>query len=266
MIQQRNSIAWLKFNGAIRCAMVHTVSGLLPLYIVNEYPKSGGTWLGLMLSESLSVPFSRNRLPKLERSIFHGHYICSWNMKNVCVLWRDGRDVITSLYYHSLFKNEKGNHLLVDLVRKDLQFKDYDDIKSNLPAFIEYIFTRAISPRFNWSEFVDAWENKKAVHVKYEDLRADTSGQLIRITSELGSKELTAIHAEEIAEKYSFEKMSGRKPGQQNSGSFMRKGIVGDWKNHFSQDARKIFDHYAGQQLIKLGYEKNTDWVYDPSS
>ena len=31
--------------------MVHMLSGAIPLYIVNEYPKSGGTWVGQMLGE-----------------------------------------------------------------------------------------------------------------------------------------------------------------------------------------------------------------------
>ena len=41
----------------------------------------------------------------------------------------------------------------------------------------------------------------------------------------------------------------------------MRKGIVGDWKNYFNKEAREIFNHYAGDQLIKLGYEKDRSWV-----
>ena len=41
------------------------------MYVVNEYPKSGGSWVAEMLSEALGVPFPRNRLPMLRSSILH---------------------------------------------------------------------------------------------------------------------------------------------------------------------------------------------------
>ncbi|ABZ83411.1 sulfotransferase domain family protein [Heliomicrobium modesticaldum Ice1] len=39
-----------------------------------------------------------------------------------------------------------------------------------------------------------------------------------------------------------------------------RKGIIGDWKNHFSDEHKKAFKEIAGDVLITLGYEENYDW------
>ncbi len=39
-----------------------------------------------------------------------------------------------------------------------------------------------------------------------------------------------------------------------------RKGIVGDWQNHFTEDHQRAFKEIAGDILIKLGYETDTDW------
>ena len=50
-------------NDLVRAGMVRLLSGVLPLYVVNEYPKSGGTWVGQMLGRALDVPFPRNRPP-----------------------------------------------------------------------------------------------------------------------------------------------------------------------------------------------------------
>ena len=39
-----------------------------------------------------------------------------------------------------------------------------------------------------------------------------------------------------------------------------RKGIIGDWRNHFTEAHKRAFKNIAGQLLIDLGYEKNLDW------
>ena len=131
--------------------MVHTLSGVLPLYVVNEYPKSGGTWVGQMLGRALGVPFPRNRFPMLRTSIMHGHYLRPWGMKNVVVVWRDGRDVTVSWYYQNLFSHEWHNEPQVQRARRELSFSDYDNIYENLPQFIEWAFTQA-RRRLSWAD------------------------------------------------------------------------------------------------------------------
>ena len=105
MIVQQNKLYWLKFNALCRYILAHGFSNILPLYIINEYPKSGGSWISNIFSELLGVPFPRNRLPVLKSSILHCHKMQSWNLKNVFIVWRDGRDVLVSLYFHLLYEN-----------------------------------------------------------------------------------------------------------------------------------------------------------------
>jgi hypothetical protein len=261
MIQQ-NNILWNKFNGLSRSALVHFASGYFPLYIVNEYPKSGGTWIGQMLGKALDLPFPRNRLPMLTSCIMHGHYLQSWNMKNVLIVWRDGRDVMVSQYFHSLFYNDKGNALGVERARNNLPFKDYDDIQTNLPKFIEYVFEEKKHPRFSYADFVRHWHGRKnVVYTSYENMRRDTVGELQRIVYELTGTKLSLEKAVEIENEFSFERQSGRKVGEENKKSFMRKGVIGDWRNHFTEEACKVFDQFAGNELIRLGYEKDNSWV-----
>lgn len=66
-----------------------------------------------------------------------------------------------------------------------------------------------------------------------------------------------------IAQKYSFQNQAKRIAGKENIYSFLRKGISGDWKNHFNKESCEKFNFYAGKELIKLGYEKNADWIND---
>jgi hypothetical protein len=251
-----------KLIGLTRYCFTHYLSGLIPYYIVNEYPKSGGTWLGQMLSDLLDVPFPRNSYPTLKPSIMHCHYLHKKNMKNVVVIWRDGRDLMVSWYYHCLFKNELGNHRLVDIVTNDLNFSDPEDIYENLPGFIEYAFTQQKHPPFSWSDYVMQWYGQDGVvFIKYESLRINPVDELARIVEQLTGDNIDRDRITDVVDKYSFEKLSGRKPGTENKTSFLRKGVVGDWVNIFSYEAKQQFMRHAQSELELLEYENTTDWA-----
>ena len=250
-----------KLESLLRLIMIHGFSGVLPLYIVVEYPRSGGSWFSQMLSDCLHVPFPRNEVPRLTACIMHGHYLYSPHFRNVFCVFRDGRDVMVSFYYHSLFENERYNSELVAYTRRQLASKDFDDIRRNLPGFIEYTFTHRRHPRFTWSEFVDSWIDKDVATVKYEDLLEDAPGELYRSILEVSGKRSDASRLGEIVERYSFENLAKREPGQEDKRSFLRKGIAGDWRNLFDREAREVFNYYAGETLIRLGYEQDSSWV-----
>jgi hypothetical protein len=143
-----------------------------------------------------------------------------------------------------------------------MKFDRYDDIKSNLPVFIDFCFTKKIYPKFSWSDFVRHWfYQTNTIHVFYEDFNSNAfvslKGVLKRLSdTSCGDEELHAI-----VKKYSFKKQSGRNPGKQDSSSFMRKGIVGDWVNHFNREASEMFEYYAGDELRLLGYEIDNNWI-----
>ena len=258
-----HSRVYEKGNELARACMVHLLSGVVPLYVVNEFPKSGGTWVGQMLGRALGVPFPRNRLPVLRSSIMHGHYLHPWGMRNVVVPWRDGRDIMVSWYHQQLIPHEY-NQRQVARSRRELPLEDYDDVCGNLPAFIEYAFRRPHSPGFSWSDFVRRWHLRKGVvPVRYEDLRRNAADQLRRIVAQLTGERLSPEEAAAIAEEFSFERQSGRRSGEEDKRSFLRKGVVGDWREQFSPQAREVFDRYAGDELILLGYETDRSWVTD---
>lgn len=258
------NVIYSKLNGTLRAGMAHLLSGAIPLYIVNEYPKSGGTWAGQMISEAIDVPFPRNRLPVFASSILHGHYMRPTGMRNVLVVWRDGRDVMVSWYFHCLFPNERANAPLVEQVRSEVPFHDYENIHANLPAFIEYAFTRQRQPGFSWADFVRRWYGREnVVYTSYESLRGDTTSELQRLCHELSGQILDEGTARRVVENWSFSRQSGRLPGEESRDSFIRKGVIGDWRNQFSREAREVFNYHAGEALLMLGYELDDSWVAD---
>ena len=40
-----------------------------------------------------------------------------------------------------------------------------------------------------------------------------------------------------------------------------RKGVAGDWRNHFTPEAAHVFDSIAGELLVESGYEPDRSWV-----
>lgn len=47
---------------------------------------------------------------------------------------------------------------------------------------------------------------------------------------------------------------------QENPNSHNRKGSIGDWKNYFNEDIKKLTKTLVGDLLIHLKYEQNDDW------
>ena len=65
-----------------------------------------------------------------------------------------------------------------------------------------------------------------------------------------------------IVDTHSFNKMSGgRNRGVPSENSFARKGVSGDWKNHFTPEVRKQYGKVIADFLIQNGDEQNTDWI-----
>ncbi len=255
----------IKIDALQRYVMVNTCSSFLPLYIVAEYPKSGGSWVAQMLSAYLELPFPRNQRPRLESCIIHGHMLYSASKKNVICVMRDGRDIMTSLYYHRVFQNEKNHPGLVERTRQDLSYKDFDDINHNLPHFIEYVHTQDRSSRspfqFTWSDFVNSWTDQKTCIVKYEDLIDDCRNALNKIISHVSVEQVHEEKLQRVIERYSFAQQAKRQPGEEIKNSFLRKGQPGDWKEKFSKKAARVFHDYSGNELIKLGYVKDDSWI-----
>jgi hypothetical protein len=65
---------------------------------------------------------------------------------------------------------------------------------------------------------------------------------------------------QQLLENYSFDKLSGRKRGEEEKHSHYRKGTAGDWKNYFNPSLTAEFKNITGDLIMSLGYENSFDW------
>lgn len=241
----------------------------LDFWYVSEFPKSGGTWLAKMLGDYLSKPVARHyRLPVAMPAVLHNHWVSPPAGGRCVYLYRDGRDVLVSMYFYLLQNAQDNPEFRSRLMRssyREVLGADLDraEIRDRLPGFIRQQFRRPYGCKVSWSRHIDLWQDSRApvVFVSYEDLLSDAFGQMARILEQFGQT-VDAIRLAETVERESFARVTGRSPGSEDATSFVRKGISGDWKNYFTPEASQEFQDSAGDALIRLGYESSGRWAY----
>lgn len=252
-----------------------------------SYPKSGRTWLRVLLTELYKLHFGivtdevlgfenfRAKNPAVPRLLFtHDHFLapretdCSAKAyfagKRIVLLVRDPRDVIVSFHLHTRYRGDEG--------RTRLKFEAPVEPGIELCDFIhhpEFGLRRAIRFLNGWQQAL-ATLGDDALVVRYEDMRRDTGTELARIASHIGLE----VEAEEIAvavERASFRNMQkseaeggyGKRsnrlmPGdKRNPQSFkVRRGKVGGYADYLEPaQLAEVEKLIAAEMLPGFGYE-----------
>jgi hypothetical protein len=239
-----------------------------PMHFVCGYPRSGTTWFSELLADYLNLPRPRHSIfPIGFASVIHTHSESKSPLDDCFLVMRDGRDVMVSLYFYLLAQKDDpaftGRNTFANLFGSPM---DPNDLNRNLPIFLEYIFTHPIGTRTNWAEHSLGWKRKaqgsgsRIVTVHFEDLVRDSMGTF---TMALAMKygEFDIETAQEAVSRQQFQRQKRRKADQQRT--LLRGGKSGDWRQAFCSGSRQVFDHYAGEALIELGYESDHNWVLD---
>lgn len=242
-----------------------------PYWYVMAYPKSGSTWLTNLLAGYLGVPAPKAALmwPRQE-CVKQGHWRYHPRLRRVFYIHRDGRDAIVSMYFYTFYRIRNNpnrsfeKHSAARLRRVLGRDYDPDDIVGNLPRFIELELT---DPQgffaLSWVDHVRQWyhpQSPNIAYLSYEELRREPVATLSTALSRFLADPVDERRLGEVVRQHDFQRTSGRKPGEEDRSSFLRKGIVGDWVNCFSRQAAEVFDHHAGDMLVKLGYETDRSW------
>jgi hypothetical protein len=137
-------------------------------------------------------------------------------------------------------------------------------VELSVPERISFYIERVLPKQSRWGL---AWREAieellpsgLGMMARYEEMLADTFGVMRRVFDhfEVG---LSDERVRAIVAAHTFERATGRAAGEEDAEQFNRKGISGDWRNHFSPEQVRAFKERAGERLIELGYETDLDW------
>ncbi len=184
---------------------------------------------------------------------------------------RDGRDVAVSGIHH-LWQRELDLGGGKDI--RDEETRTRDRYRADPKALLESgdgIFTaqRMREMAIDWRRKVGAAREQAGallgeenyVEVRYEELLEHPIAELRAVLRFLGADAGAAVGRRCVSAAAFKRWTKGRRRGQEDSTSLLRKGVAGDWKRVFTAEDRRIFDRHAGELLVDLGYESDRDWV-----
>jgi hypothetical protein len=133
--------------------------------------------------------------------------------------------------------------------------------------------TAEVISRLSEGEFPDffadvtSWlemDPSRLFRLRFEDMKRDIPGAVRSILNFMGLP-VNEERLQFLCEAHSFQRQTGRDRGQEGptvrTAYMVRKGIAGDWRNHFDADAAERFRRRCGRYLIEWGYEKDHEWV-----
>lgn len=151
---------------------------------------------------------------------------------------RDGRDACVSFAYAKLRKGH------------EWKFRDREEGRLEEGYIADHAAAWSAYNR-HLSDFAD---DERCRIIRYEDLLADTAGVMAGVFQFVGlAADVDTVAG--VVESTSFERLTGgRRPGQEDAGSSVRKGIAGDWVERFSAEDSDRYVAIAGDTLGRFGY------------
>ena len=214
------------------------------------YVNEAVPWLeAIKHSPHVSPDFNIDDLPSPRAFGSHFSYNlmpCGLPMHTPCkyiYVARNPKDVVVSFYYQSRALDS------TDLVWDEF-FQDF--IAGNV------MFGNYFDHVLSWWEHKD---DQNILFLKYEDMKKDLPDTVRKIAKFIDC-DLSDAVVEKVVKKASFASMKAnpsanfswmkRNPGEQ---PFLRKGIVGDWKNHFSAEQSAQLDEVYRSRMKGTGLE-----------
>ena len=230
------------------------------------HPKAGSQWIHNILRECFSDRIVDPQLgdAQVRHYVIHpgGVYPTVYLPKNEFdvlalpegsrwfVVIRDLRDTLVSAYFSFKFSHPLlGPEFVV--LRQKLHELDKE------AAFL-YLMDHEL-PRY--AQIQLSWLEAGEPLVKYEDLLVNDVELLTEILIGRCGLPISQERLREVVLANRFEAQTGgRARGVEDVTAHQRKGVAGDWRNHFTDRIKRAFKARYGGLLVATGYEKDLDW------
>ena len=231
-----------------------------------SYPKSGTTWLGYLIAQTMRREDDNLRLglnsfnkyvpdvnlaytkrgslaPHVELGdprFFLCHAAYDANFPKVIYMIRDPRDTMVSYWHYRKFLSPDFTMSLTDFLSSD----------DHWPC--------------DWDEHVSGWllsrSHPNLLLVRYEEMHKDAAAVLQKVLEFAGLNQSTA-QIEAAVEASRFENMRAAeerfgvigKAGDENE-RFVRKGRVGSWQEEMGYSDLRILEEKYGDVMRQVGY------------
>ena len=191
----------------------------------------------------------------------------------IVALYRDPRDYVVSAYHWLLDGYHSGLYAELAALPKEqglLKFFEGTVSRSPMGDLVGQVPPLSVVAR----NFADYHKHAHILPISYEELRTNPRQLYLRMLAWLGIDKVIFKGVPEEMLEYAislgdFSKQSGGQHSEGKSDAYfssasgftgLRKGIVGDWRNHFTPKVKERAKELIGEALIELGYEKGLDW------
>ena len=237
----------------------------LPTIFHVTHWKAGSQWINKIINRCVGdrVVFAEaDNVQVLQRPILRGRvyttcYVTRKMLHSVplpepwyrFVVIRDLRDTLVSLYFSVRFSHVRTDEDLTSLRRR----LDIMDAERGMLALLDLLDGCAVIQR--------SWLAGGEPLIRYEDLLARDTEILVPLLTQACPLGVPAEQVREAVVACRFENLTGgRGRGQEDIHSHERKGVVGDWRNHFTDPVTRAFKARFGDLLVATGYERDTHW------
>jgi len=201
-----------------------------------------------ILNELINIPRGVIGWGYVEASPENVAFLCRPERVNYFI-YRDPRDMLVSqVFFATDMHEEHGMHAY---------YKSLPDFGARLKVAITGIDQPGlhmvnVKQRY---EGVFQWlEQKHVLCVRFEDLIDNRDATLMAMLAEVEKTGYKIPTPPEKALSILVEAIQPRK-----SHTF-RSGKTGGWRDHFTEEHKRLFKDVTGDLLVRLGYEKNNDW------